>query len=376
MEKLKVLVVGGGIGGQTAAIALAKASFDVEIVEIQKQFNVYGVGIIQQANALIALDKIGVAEEAMRRGSPYGQVRMSTAHGHQIGLAGPPPGRFPSHNGISRKILHEILFEETQKLGINYLMGQTVVELDNRPDGIDVKFSDGSAASYDLLIEAGGIHSKIREKVFGPMAAKHMGLSVWRYPFDRHADLDTGQIYYGKRSKIGFIPMSKDRMYLFLVSAEDENDKIHEADLVSKLRDYMKEYPVKIVQDSLEQVTDPKLVNIRPIESLSLNNPWFKNRVMVIGDAAHATAPQLGSGAALAIEDAVALVEELKKADSISQALESTMARRYDRCMMVVNASEKLAEWELLEFQGKPLPEGANPGALIGKTVGGLMAPF
>jgi len=69
----KVLVVGGGIGGQSAAIAFAKAGVEVEIVEILEEYNVYGVGIIQQNNALRALDKIGIADEAMRRGSPYPQ---------------------------------------------------------------------------------------------------------------------------------------------------------------------------------------------------------------------------------------------------------------------------------------------------------------
>ena len=70
----KILVVGAGIGGQSVAIGLKKAGFEVDIVEIHKEFNVYGVGIIQQANALRALDAIGVADEAIRRGSPYGTL--------------------------------------------------------------------------------------------------------------------------------------------------------------------------------------------------------------------------------------------------------------------------------------------------------------
>ena len=115
---------------------------------------------------------------------------------------------------------------------------------------------------------------------------------------------------------------------------------------------------------------------MRPLEAVRIPDPWHKGRVVVIGDAAHATVPQLGSGAALALEDAVVLAEELQQADRVEQAFDAFMKRRYERCMMVVDASEKLAEWELLEFQGKPLPEGANPGALIGKTIGGLMAPF
>ncbi|HAK76073.1 MAG TPA: monooxygenase [Runella sp.] len=372
-----VLVVGGGIGGQSVAIALKKAGINAEIVEIQKAFNVYGVGIIQQQNALRALDAIGIGQEALRRGSPYGQVKMLTAGGHPVGLAGAPPTeKYPSHNGISRRILHDVMYEEATKLGVSFRMGVTVAELQNNENGVEVTFTDGSKGSYDLLVASDGINSKIRGMVFGEMKPRYVGLSVWRYPFPRHEDLDTGYIYYGRKSKIGFIPMTADLMYMFLVSTEGENPVVAEEDLVAKLRGYMAEYPAKIAQDAMAQVTDSKLVNYRPLEALRLSAPWYKNRVVIIGDAAHATIPQLGSGAALAIEDAVVLVDELQKQAGVSAALEAFMNRRYDRCMMVVNASETLGEWELLEFQGKPLPEGAHPGALIGKTIGGLMAPF
>src|SRR6476620_7528073 len=120
----KVLIVGGGIGGLSSGIALAKMGCSVEIAELHKEFNVYGVGIIQPANALRALDTLGLADAAMRRGSPYGKLKMCTASGHVITEVGVPPiGRLPSHNGISRKILHEILYEEALKQGVVFKMG-------------------------------------------------------------------------------------------------------------------------------------------------------------------------------------------------------------------------------------------------------------
>lgn len=373
-----VLVVGGGIGGQSAAIGFSKAGVKVEIVEILPEFNVYGVGIIQQGNALKALDKLGIADEAMRRGSPYGQVKMFTASGHHVGTAGPPPmGKFPSHNGISRRILHEVMFDEAQKLGIPYRMGLTVETIKNTDEGVEVTFTDGSSGSYDLLVASDGVRSKIREMIFGKMEARYMGLSVWRYPFKRHKDLDTGYIYYGKRSKIGYIPMSADSMYMFMVTEEGaDNPFIPPEKFIPMMQDYMSEFTDSISKDAVKEMTDRTLVNYRPLEALHLPNPWYDKSVIVIGDGAHATVPQLGSGAALAIEDAVVLVEELQNAETKAEALSSFMKRRYDRCMMVVDASEKLAEWELLEFTGQHLPEEANPGALMGKTIGGLMAPF
>lgn len=374
----KVLIVGGGIGGQSAAIAFAKRGVNVEIVEIQPAFNVYGVGIIQQANALKALDKIGIADEAMKRGLPYGQVKMYAGPGnHFIGLAGPPPTeKYPSHNGISRRTLHEIMYEETQKLGVPYKMGTSVKAFENNEDNVSVTFSDGTKDTYDIVVASDGIRSKTREMVFGShLQPKYMGLSVWRYAFPRHEDLDTGYMYYGKRSKIGFIPMSEDTMYMFLVSMEGQ-ERIGESQFIPMLQDYLSEYPVKIAQDASEQITDPNLVNYRTLEAVRIPDKWYKNRIVIIGDGAHATVPQLGSGAALAIEDAVVLAEELDKVDDVQEGFQNFMERRYKRAIAVVDASEKLAEWEVLEFSGKPLPEDANVGKLIGQTIGLLMQPF
>ena len=104
----KVLIVGGGLGGLSLGIALHRAGMEAEIVELNSEFNVYGVGIIQQSNALRALDALGVADEAMRRGSPYGKVKMCAPTGFSFAEIGSPQlGRFPIHNGISITITHQ-----------------------------------------------------------------------------------------------------------------------------------------------------------------------------------------------------------------------------------------------------------------------------
>lgn len=368
------MVVGAGIGGQSVAIGLKKAGFEIDVVEIHKEFNVYGVGIIQQANALRALDAIGVADEVMRRGSPYGKVKLCLPHGNspfgvQIGEAGTPPiGRFPSHNGISRRILHDVLFEEAQKVGLKYRMGVTVESIDNQPDAAKVTFTDGTSATYDVVIAADGVNSKVRKLIFGEFKSTYVGLSVWRYAFKRPASLDTGYIFFNKKHKLGVIPMTAELCYIFLNSAEGDNPIIPEDQLVEKLKSYMSAYPIPLVQELIPQVTDPTLVNYRTLETLQMPAPWYKNRVVVLGDAAHTTIPQLGSGAALAIEDAVVLIEELQKEGSVEEVFERYMTRRYNRCKMVVDVSETLGAWELLEYNDQPLPEGANMGMLMGKT--------
>jgi 2-polyprenyl-6-methoxyphenol hydroxylase-like FAD-dependent oxidoreductase len=374
----KVLIVGGGIGGLSTGIALRRAGIDAEIVELSKEYNVYGVGIIQQANALRALDALGVAEETMRRGSPYGKVKMCAPTGFQFGEAGTPPmGNYPTHNGISRKILHDVLYEAALKNGVVIRMGVTVLDIENEGTRVSVKFTDNTEGDYQLVVGADGINSKVRSLVFGDYEAKYIGSSVWRYPFKRPAELETGYMFFGKKTKVGLIPMTADMMYMFIVAAEgDDNPVIPQEEFVPIMKAHLAEYPVKMVSDRIEEITDATKAVYSPLKTLMMSESWFKNRVVMIGDAAHATIPQLGSGAALAIEDAVVLGEELQKDQSVEDALTNYMTRRFERCKMVIDASNTLAEWEQMEWKGIPLPEGANMGMVMGKTLAALAAPI
>lgn len=374
-----VLIVGGGIGGLSLGIALRRAGINAEIVELRPEFNVYGVGIIQLGNAIRALDSIGVAEETIRRGSPYGMVKMCAANGFAFAETGTPPmNRFGViHNGISRRILHDVLHEAATANGVNFRMGASVDEIKNEQDGATVKFTDGTEASYDLVVGADGIYSKVRSLQFGEYEPRYIGSSVWRYPFKRHKDLDTGYMFFGKKTKVGLIPMTADMMYMFIVAAEgDDNPFIPQEEFVPRMKAHLEEFPATMVKDVADEITDASKVVYSPLKTLMVPAPWFKDRVVLIGDAVHATIPQLGSGAALAIEDAVVLSEELAKEQPVEQALESFMKRRYERCKLVIDVSNTLAQWEQMEWRGEPLPEGANIGMLMGKTLASLAAPI
>jgi 2-polyprenyl-6-methoxyphenol hydroxylase-like FAD-dependent oxidoreductase len=374
----KVLIVGGGLGGLSAGIALRRAGIDAEIVEINKEFNVYGVGIIQQANALRALDALGVADEAMRRGSPYGKVKMCAPTGFAFGEIGMPPmAHYPMHNGISRKVLHNVLYEAAVANGVVFRMGLTINEIENEETQVGVKFSDGTEGSYQLVIGADGINSKVRDLVFGVQTAHYIGSSVWRYPFKRPAELETGYMFFGKKVKVGMIPMTPEEIYMFVVAAEGaDNPFIPKDEWVARMKAHLAEFPAPMVANVVDQITDPNLMVYSPLKTLFMPAPWYKNRVVMLGDAVHATIPQLGSGAALAIEDAVVLGELLATDDSVETILANYMTRRYERCKLVVDVSNTLAEWEQMEWQGQPLPEGANMGALMGKALISLAAPI
>jgi len=108
---------------------------------------------------------------------------------------------------------------------------------------------------------------------------------------------------------------------------------------------------------------------------LLLPAPWYKNRVLIIGDGAHATIPQLGQGAGLALEDSIVLAELIQNENSLETVLEKYMQRRYDRCKLVVDISKQIGDLEQLEWKGKP-KEGVNIGAIMGRTLGAMMQPI
>ncbi len=371
----KVLVVGGGIGGLSAGIALRQAGVTVEVVELNPEYHVYGVGIIQPANALRALDAIGVADTCIERGSPYDQFDLYLANGTPMGRAGTvSTNHLPSHNGISRRILHEVLHEKAVAEGVQIRMGQSVQDFDNGPDAVTVTFADGRTDTYDFVLGADGINSKLRQALFPDCPkARYTGQSVWRYAFPRPAGMANAAMFFGKQTKAGIVPMTPDTMYLFLVSGEGDNWFIAEQELIPRFKAHLAEYAAPAIAALLPGITDPAGVVCRPLETVLLPAPWHRGRILIIGDAAHGTIPQLGQGAALAIEDGVVLGELVQTQDSVPAVFEAFMRRRFERSRLVVEVSDQIGKWEQMEWQGLPLPEGINIGKEMNTTFTALM---
>jgi 2-polyprenyl-6-methoxyphenol hydroxylase-like FAD-dependent oxidoreductase len=118
------------------------------------------------------------------------------------------------------------------------------------------------------------------------------------------------------------------------------------------------------------RTTNAHTINYRPLEVLLQPDPWFRGRVVLIGDAAHATTPHLASGAGMAIEDGIVLVDELQSQPTVAAALESLMVRRFDRCRLVIENSVKLGQIEMTH--GSP----AEHTRLMSEALGVLRQPI
>lgn len=351
MEK-KILVIGGGVGGLAVAIGLHRKGIPVEVVERDKDWSVYHVGIIVQANFIRALDQLGVGKEAVAAGYVYKGARFMDRQGNIIAqTAGDASADgLPSNLGLTRPALHDVLTSKVKELGIPVRLGVTFSAFEDKGDHIDVAFTDGTSGTYDLVIGADGNYSAVRKILWPDAAPKYTGQAVWRYNVPRPADLEWSDLYLappeGFRGKAGYCPLTPEEMYIFAVIEEPGKPRFAPETLATEMRKRLVGYG-GIMAEAAKHVTDPDLVVYRPLEACIMPDPWYKGRVVLIGDAAHSATPHLGQGAAMAVEDAVVLADELAKTDDVPAALRAFMDRRFERAKLVGTSSITLGEWEM-----------------------------
>jgi 2-polyprenyl-6-methoxyphenol hydroxylase-like FAD-dependent oxidoreductase len=351
MSVKKVLIIGGGIGGLSAAIALSQQGVEVDLIEMRKAWVPYHVGIILGSNTLRAMKQLGVIDASIAKGFPYQGMSICDKNGNVVShtqnrfLAGE---EYPSNLGMTRPALHDVLSDAARAAGTSVHLGVTVTQLDSAPDGVDVTFSDGDREHYDLVVGADGIYSTTRALLFGDRyKPEYTGQGAWRYNVPRPPDLDRSYIYDGVAGgKAGLVPLTNDTMYIYLVREEVGNPYFEPADLAQLFRDRLREYGGLVGEVRDRDIIDSSKVVYRPLEALLVPMPWYKNRVVLIGDAVHATTPHLGQGAAQAIEDAVVLGEEINNGGPVDVMLERFMQRRFERCRFIVQSSLQIGEWE------------------------------
>ena len=247
-----------------------------------------------------------------------------------------------------RPVLARILAEATRAAGAHVRLGCSFSALEPRGDGVDVRFSDGTEGRYDLVIGADGIHSAVRRAI-APEAPEptYVGQSVWRAVMPRHPAINTVSMWLGPNVKPGLNPVSATEMYMFITEPRPTKDRIDASEFVGRVKDLLAEFPDPILREVREQLGPSSTIVFRPVERLLLPRPWYRGRVVLIGDAAHATTPHLASGACIGIEDALVLAETLEQTTEIDHALDVWQERRWERCRMVVENSARLGEIEI-----------------------------
>ncbi|MFT4200541.1 FAD-dependent monooxygenase [Gordonia sp. (in: high G+C Gram-positive bacteria)] len=282
----RAAVIGGGIGGLCAAIALRRRGWDVEVFE-ETESVVVGAGITLWSNGLAALGVLGVADEVRTAGTDMTGVRIVDSTGRELMRQQSRPGSLVA---LHRRDLNGALLSALPGDVVRTSTPATVVDA-----GRGVVEADGREAHYDLVVAADGVHSRTRLR-WWPEAdgERDCGIRAWRAVVDGAAD--EAMTVWGPAGECGILPLPDDTTYVFAASRGPAR-----AGGLSYFDDWVDPVPTL-----LHRIAEPIVHDLTDLDPV--RQP-VKGATVLIGDAAHAMRPHLGQGAGLSIEDAVVLAE-------------------------------------------------------------------
>ncbi len=368
----KILVVGGGIGGMAASTRLREAGADVELIDKDPEWRVYGAGITITGPTLRAYQRLGLIDGIKAHGAITNGTLIYRYDGLLLRTLEEPvlEDGLPASGGIMRPVLHRLMQDRVKTLSVPVRLGITAERLDPEDDAVRVTFSDGSTGVYGLVVGADGSHSQLRSLAFpGAAGPVRTGQGCWRITTPRPPGFDRGEFYVGHRNAAGITACGPDIVYMFVLPA-DNGERLAEAELQGRFLPEIAGFGGNIAWMA-SQITPETWINYRPLEAILQPPPWHAGRVVLLGDAAHATPPHLASGAGMAVEDALVLSEELANPRrSVEGSLQAYTARRYERCRMVVETSVAIGRMQLAGQGMERL------GAMMGEALHNLADPF
>ena len=340
------LVIGGGIAGSVAGVALQRAGFD-PVVHEAYETSADGVGAflglgLNGVSALRALDMDG---GVLARG--FETPRMVITNGRGRVLADfPNGGVLPDGTRaltISRPDLYATLAEEARRRGVRFVHGKRLVGLEEAPDGVRAHFADGSSAEADLLVGADGIRSTTR-RLIDPSAPRpryvgFLNTAGYAKGLDLGIEPGVNHLVFGKRSFFGYVAHPNGDVWWFANPPRREEPDPDELAAVpaeewrSHLRELFRDdrVPALEVIDRTEHISSGWVTYDLPSVPV-----WHTARTVLVGDAAHAVSPSAGQGASLAIEDAVVLGKCLRDTPDPATAFRTFEALRRPRVERMV----------------------------------------
>jgi 2-polyprenyl-6-methoxyphenol hydroxylase-like FAD-dependent oxidoreductase len=322
----RVLVIGGGIAGLATARSLLGKGIKVDVVERLAAWMLPGTGMYLPANSVRALGLLGLDAAVRDRGYEIRHQLFLDQRGRALldvdlaavwGATGPCLA-------ISHGDLHELLRE-----GISVRLDTTVSALEDDGSRVRATLADGSAALYDIVVGADGVHSWVRSAVLGGAEAAFVGQASWRFLVGDVPEISHWTVRLGRGTAFLTIPLGGGRIYCYAdVNAESARDPTSgdPAKLAELYADFADPVPTILRERSPEG--QPPYFS--PIEEV-VQQPWVRGRVVLIGDAAHAMSPNMAEGAGMALEDALVLAETIAG----GRPLEEFQARRQPRVAFV-----------------------------------------
>jgi salicylate hydroxylase len=345
----RVLIAGGGIGGLTAALALLRAGIDVEVYEQAKEMKEVGAGVQLAANGTRVLYALGVGEElkALSCEATGKEIRLwnsgETWKLFDLGAASIERYGFPYFT-VYRPDLLEVLARAVRREKSDAIhLGMKCIGFEQDPQIVKLKLDNDAAAEGDALIGADGVHSCIRQGLFGADRPSFTGVIAWRgiVPIERlpmHMARMVGSNWIGPGGHIVHYPLRGGRLMNFVGALERADWQVESwsargttAELAADFRGWHED-----IQALIRSIDTPykwALMVRPPLER------WSVGRVSLLGDAAHSMLPTLAQGAVMAIEDGLILARCLKAHPEPSSALKRYEAARRERTRRTVEGS-------------------------------------
>jgi len=331
---LRILVVGAGIAGLGAARALRQRGLAADVVEREPAWTHTGAGIYLPGNAARAMRALGLELAVAQRGTLITHQRLCDHRGRllaDIDLAA-LWGDVGPCLALHRADLHEILASQDDAMPAR--MGLPVQGLSQQDDAVTVEFGDGTSEIYDLVIGADGIHSTVRRLTLDSGAARPVGQLAWRFVTECPPEVTTWTVLLGRDVTFLAVPIGRGRVYCYCDTPTERTPRLQGADVKGSLAELLTEFaaPVPAILDALGPDGE---VHVSPIEEVKLDG-WSRGSVLLIGDAAHATSPNMAEGAAMALEDGLVLADCLASESDITQAVTRFQTRRRPRTQWVL----------------------------------------
>ena len=329
-DRRRVLVVGGGIAGLALAPMLARTGVAVEVIEREPAWRHAGTGIYLPGNAVRALGVLGLEAAVASRAVEIARQRFCDHRGRllfEVDVAELWAAVGPCL-AVHRAELHALLREAADDVPTR--IGLALERLAQRDGIVSVEFSDGTSGEYDLVVGADGIHSAVRRLTFEPTAMpRPVGQVGWRFLAPRPPTVTTWSVMLGRGTAFLTLPLVGDRVYCYCDVVSPPDHDAPERGPAERLRELFSDFaePATALLAGLAAAAD---IHVSTIEEVAVDG-WAREHVVLIGDAAHATSPNMAEGAAMALEDALVLADCLRRIPAIADAIAAYQARRQPR---------------------------------------------
>lgn len=344
-EERSAIVVGGGIGGLAAGLALSRSGWQVRVLERASTIGEVGAGLSLWPNGVRALDALGLGDQVREQALVETQAGIRNRSGRWLSRTGTRElaRRFGPVVMIHRARLYDILRTALPAGALTADSRVTRVSL--RGQRVEIEHGKG-VAQADLLVAADGIGSTVRRSLWPQAPAqRYAGYTTWRLVVDTGQRLSAGGESWGRGERVGIAPLADGRTYLFCVANAPEGQRSPGNELAEMRRRFGRWHdPIP----QLLRAADEEAVMRHDIYTLPPLASFVTGRAVLLGDAAHAMTPNLGQGANQALEDAVTLALLLDAYPDTESALAAYDRHRRPRTQLIARRSDRIgvaAQW-------------------------------